>query len=177
VRLVVDVSTGAVAQALEYDAWGNVTSDTNPGFQPFGFAGGLYDRDLALVRFGARDYDPETGRWTSKDPVKLKGGQTNLYVYVDDDPVNRVDPSGEGDLDKCIAVAIAFFYSCTYSSGLPAEYCAGAAGVLVGLCYAKSPPDPDKPAPPPNACPGAAGGGGGGGGSGGWGGGGSSGAY
>jgi hypothetical protein len=32
-----------LAQRLDYDAWGNVTTDTNPGFQPFGFAGGLYD--------------------------------------------------------------------------------------------------------------------------------------
>ena len=42
-------------------------NDTNPGFQPFGFAGGLYDPDTGLVRFGARDYDAETGRWTSKE--------------------------------------------------------------------------------------------------------------
>ena len=43
VRLVVDAATGAVAQKLDYDAFGRVLSDTNPGFQPFGFAGGLYD--------------------------------------------------------------------------------------------------------------------------------------
>ena len=45
VRLVVNASTGEVAQRLDYDAWGNVTNDTNPGFQPFGYAGGIYDRD------------------------------------------------------------------------------------------------------------------------------------
>ena len=39
-RLVVNVATGQIAQRLDYDAWGNVTQDTNPGFQPFGFAGG-----------------------------------------------------------------------------------------------------------------------------------------
>ena len=33
----------------------------NPGYQPFGFAGGLADA-LGLVRFGARDYDPRAGR-------------------------------------------------------------------------------------------------------------------
>ncbi len=93
VRLVVDVSTGAIAQSLEYDAWGNVTSDSSPGFQPFGFAGGLYDRDLALVRFGARDYDPETGRWTSKDALRLLVG-TNLYSYAQSQPVNASDPDG-----------------------------------------------------------------------------------
>ena len=40
VRLVVDAATGSIAQRLDYDAFGNVALDTNPGFQPFGFAGG-----------------------------------------------------------------------------------------------------------------------------------------
>ena len=61
---------------------------------PFGFAGGLYDPDTGLVRFGARDYDPFTGRWTSKDPILFAGAQANLYVYVGNDPVNSLDPSG-----------------------------------------------------------------------------------
>jgi RHS repeat-associated protein len=68
--------------------------DTNPGFQPFGFAGGLYDPHTNLVRFGARDYDPEVGRWTSKDPIRFAGGDTNLYGYTFSDPINFVDPSG-----------------------------------------------------------------------------------
>lgn len=83
-----------VEQRLDYDEFGNVSFDSNPGFQPFGFAGGLYDRDTKLVRFGARDYDAETGRWTAKDPIKFIGGDTNLYGYVFNDPVNWVDPSG-----------------------------------------------------------------------------------
>jgi len=92
-RLVVD-STGAVVQRMDYDDWGKVTQDTNPGFQPFGFAGGIYDRDTGLTRFGARDYDPETGRWTAKDPIKFNGGDSNLYGYVLGDPVNWIDPNG-----------------------------------------------------------------------------------
>ena len=59
--LVIDTATGTIAQRMDYDEFGNVTTDTNPGFQPFGFAGGIYDRDTGLVRFGARDYDPATG--------------------------------------------------------------------------------------------------------------------
>jgi RHS repeat-associated protein len=94
VRLVVDTVSGAVAEALDYDAWGNVLSDTAPGFQPFGFAGGLYDPDTGLVHFGARDYDAAVGRWTAKDPRLFGGGQTNLYVYAGDDPVNHIDPGG-----------------------------------------------------------------------------------
>jgi len=73
-----------------------VTLDTNPGFQPFGFAGGLYDRDTRLTRFGARDYDAETGRWTVKDPIGFSGGINayNLYEYVQNNPVNWMDPLG-----------------------------------------------------------------------------------
>jgi RHS repeat-associated protein len=93
-RLVVDVTTGAIVQRLDYDEFGQVITDTNPGFQPFGFAGGLYDRDTKLVRFGARDYDAETGRWTAKDPILFAGGDTNLYGYVLGDPVNFIDPAG-----------------------------------------------------------------------------------
>ncbi|MBK9610008.1 RHS repeat-associated core domain-containing protein [Candidatus Amarobacter glycogenicus] len=83
-RLVVNAATGAVAQRMDHDEWGVVTDDyVAPGFTrvPFGFGGGLYDADTGLVRFGARDYDPQTGRWTAKDPIGFAGGDTNLYAY------------------------------------------------------------------------------------------------
>jgi RHS repeat-associated protein len=93
-RLIVNTSDGIIAQRLDYDEFGNVTQDTNQGFQPFGFAGGLYDRDTKLVRFGARDYDAATGRWTAKDPIRFFGGDVNLYGYTFNDPVNFIDPDG-----------------------------------------------------------------------------------
>ena len=71
-----------------------VRDDSAPGFQPFGFAGGLADRETHLVRFGARDYDPTTGRWTTIDPLRFHGGQTNLYTYVGNDPINSLDAEG-----------------------------------------------------------------------------------
>lgn len=101
-RLVIDSGTGTVVQAIEYDEWGNVLSDTNPGFLPFAFAGGLYDQDTKLVRFGVRDYDSEIGRWTSKNPIRFGGGDTNFYGYVLADPVNFIDPLGlELGTDSC----------------------------------------------------------------------------
>jgi RHS repeat-associated protein len=93
-RLVVDAATGQVAQRMDYDAWGRVILDTNPGFQPFGFAGGQYDAATGLVRFGARDYDPAVGRWTTRDPILFSGGDTNLYGYVVSDPINFTDRGG-----------------------------------------------------------------------------------
>jgi hypothetical protein len=46
------------------------------------------------VRFGARDYDANTGRWVAKDPSGFGGGDTNLYAYCGGDPVNYVDHTG-----------------------------------------------------------------------------------
>jgi RHS repeat-associated protein len=79
---------------LRHDAFGNVIEDTSPGLTPFGFAGGIYDHDTGLVRFGARDYDPMVGRWLSKDPIRFRGRQANLFVYVGNDAVNHADPAG-----------------------------------------------------------------------------------
>ena len=96
-RLLVNSVTGAITARMDYDEFGNVLSNTNSGFVPFGFAGGIYDADTGLVRFGVRDYDPIIGRWTSKDPIRFDGKDgENLYGYNLFDPVNRIDPNGKG---------------------------------------------------------------------------------
>ncbi|HEX7140647.1 MAG TPA: RHS repeat-associated core domain-containing protein [Vicinamibacterales bacterium] len=92
---LLDAATNTLAQKLTYDEFGNVLADTNPGFQPFGFAGGLYDPDTALTHFGVRDYDAAIARWTAKDPVGFNGGSTNLYGYTFNDPVNFIDSTGK----------------------------------------------------------------------------------
>jgi RHS repeat-associated protein len=93
-RVVVNAANGDIAERIDYDEFGNVTNDTAPGFQPFGFAGGLYDQDTKLVRFGARDYDATAGRWTSKDPLQFESGDWGIYSYSGNDPVNWLDPIG-----------------------------------------------------------------------------------
>ena len=104
--MVVNSATGAIVQQLDYDSFGNVLLDTNPGFQPFGFAGGLYDPDTGLVRFGQRDYDSIAGRWTAKDPISFGAGDSNLYRYVRNDPVNHRDPTGKADPDEDLLLGL-----------------------------------------------------------------------
>lgn len=101
-RLVVNTTTGEVVQRMDYDEFGNVLdTSTNLGFQPFGFAGGLYDPDTHLLHYGTREYDSKTGRWLSQDPIGFKGGSINLYTYGNNDPINKIDPTGlEGFMDS-----------------------------------------------------------------------------
>jgi RHS repeat-associated protein len=116
VRLVVDSATGVVHQIAQHDAFGR-RSASGASSHPFGFAGGLYDVQTGLVRFGAREYEAETGRWLSKDPIGFGGGDTNLYAYVRGDPINLLDPSGLDPYGEELADALA-----AQSWGDPAEY-------------------------------------------------------
>lgn len=138
-RLVVDVATGEIAQRMDRDEFGNVLEDSNPGFQPFGFAGGLYDQGTKLVRFGARDYDASTGRWTAKDPIL--GPDSNLFAYALNDPVNLYDRNGLDPEDpwketqgviKPITgvVGVAGFVAKVSGSARLATYVTGPAGVV-----------------------------------------------
>jgi RHS repeat-associated protein len=149
VRLVVDTADGTIVQEMRYDAWGNVTYDSNPGFQPFGFAGGLYDPQTRLVRFGARDYDAQLGRWMGKDPIRFLSGTTNFFTYASNDPTNYPDPSGlilyvcRRPLEKMEWVTKKFnlhhwfFYSTNAQKGCglgPASSSGGLGSALSGLC-------------------------------------------
>jgi RHS repeat-associated protein len=89
------------------------------------------------VTLGARDYDPVTGRWVSKDPVRFGGGDSNLYAYVVGDPVNLFDPSGNGPvgLGGCLATALIFGYPASECFDEEAEkLCNGPAGSIWPWC-------------------------------------------
>jgi RHS repeat-associated protein len=93
-RVVVNSATGQIVQRIDFHAFGEIIQDSNPGWQPFGFAGGLYDPDSGLVRFGARDFDAMIGRWLAKDPIGFASGDSNLYAYVRNNSLNDIDPDG-----------------------------------------------------------------------------------
>ena len=66
------------------------------------------DRHTGFVRFGFRDYDPQVGRFTAKDPIGDTGGDHDLYDYCVDDPVSFVDP--EGLKEKAVGKATVGFW-------------------------------------------------------------------
>jgi RHS repeat-associated protein len=131
VRLVVNATTGAVAQRLDYDEWGVVTADTSPGFQPFGFAGGMQDPTTHLVHFGARDYSPQLGRWITKDPSGMAGG-VNLFGYAAGDPLDFIDADGAHPVIIAVATGASVYFAPSLGQAL---WTAG--GALLGPVIGK----------------------------------------
>ncbi len=130
-RYVVNVvNAGEVPFSASYTSFGEVTG-TGLGWMPFGFAGGIYDGDSGLVRFGARDMDPTIGRWASKEPLRFEG-ERNFFVYALNDPINYVDPTGLAPTDNDSARAIACAV-CRYIQFVLAKGCGGNPGCFVGL--------------------------------------------
>jgi RHS repeat-associated protein len=89
-------SSGNVRARYAYDPYGRRTRLTGDMETDFGFAGMFWSSEAKLGLTHFRAYDPELGRWLSRDPVpqaELRQGP-NLYAYVVNDPVNLVDPEG-----------------------------------------------------------------------------------
>ncbi len=95
IRQVIDAN-GNVLDAITYDPYGNILSQTNSANAPrFLYAGGAYDTITGQYQFGRRYEDPTDGRWTSQDPLSFAAGDANLYRYTYNDPAILTDSSGE----------------------------------------------------------------------------------
>ncbi|MFH1062627.1 MAG: RHS repeat-associated core domain-containing protein [Candidatus Omnitrophota bacterium] len=77
-------------KTYQYDSFGNIISTTGSLTQPFTYTGREYDSESGLYYYRARYYDPAIGRFLQEDPV----WDTNLYLYVDNNAVNYIDPEG-----------------------------------------------------------------------------------
>ncbi len=90
-------STGvtSVVDHIQYDSYGNITSQTNAAAQPaILFTGQLWDSHSQLYYDNNRWYAPALGDFMSQDPSGFSGGDSNLMRYVGNDPTNAVDPTG-----------------------------------------------------------------------------------
>lgn len=83
----------AVVQSYEYDSYGMATPSMD--FRnDYTYTGREWDKETGLYYYRARYYDPIDGIFISKDPIGFRGGDVNLYAYVQNNPINWRDPSG-----------------------------------------------------------------------------------
>lgn len=122
-------STGALSEAYLYDAygtptvvhgsWSNPILDHTPGYgNPFLYTGQQYDAATGLMYYKARYYDPQAGRFLSRDPIGVWGDQSNLgngYGYAASSPLGIRDPTG-----TCGAWWNAWAGGCLWSAGIAA---------------------------------------------------------
>ncbi len=87
-------SAGALANTYTYDSYGNLTTSSGSVSNPFSYTGREFDSETGLYYFRARYYDPTTGKFIGEDPIEFAGGDSNLYRYSFNGPVNLDDPSG-----------------------------------------------------------------------------------
>jgi RHS repeat-associated protein len=89
--------TGAIVWAADYDAFGRASVRTAPAnavSNPLRYPGQYFDQETGLHYNDRRSYDPDTGRYLTRDPIGLEGG-INLYTYAAASPSNFTDPTGE----------------------------------------------------------------------------------
>lgn len=113
----------AVTNRIDSDALGSIVALTDPNkaitteydYQPFGVTTNIgasnknaykftarEDDGTGLYYYRARYYHPALGRFVSEDPLEYGGGDAELFMYVGDDPISDVDPTGEGPVDWVI---------------------------------------------------------------------------
>ena len=94
VKMLLD-NEGNVVNEITYDAFGNVTVETNPDINfRFSYTGRELDPETGLYNYRTRYLDPRTHQFISPDTIGFAGGDTNLYRYVANSPLNYIDPFG-----------------------------------------------------------------------------------
>jgi len=117
-------ASGSVTSSVRYDAFGSLLQGTA---NLFGFTGRELDAASELYYYRARYYDPKIGRFISEDPIRWLGG-LNLYLYVRDNPVNHIDPSGLLSVNQ--AACLSFW---TLAGGLGGMEIGGAVAAPGGI--------------------------------------------
>ena len=144
-RLLTNES-GTVSDSWDYDAFGNVRKRTGTADSPYGFAGEWQAQPEELVYLRARFYDPQTGRFISRDPFAgdpYDPVSLHRYLYANANPIMNRDPSGQFTLAETVVISglVAFDASLIISylnkesleQALPKAVIAGIFGAAGGL--------------------------------------------
>ncbi len=96
VAVVKEGNDAPVVEAkYDYAGFGEINRRTGPkaNWNPFQFSSKFCDVETGFSYYGYRYYNPIHGRWISRDPIGEAGG-SNLYRFVDNDPINNWDYLG-----------------------------------------------------------------------------------
>lgn len=89
--------SGSVTKTYEYDSFGNEVNPDGKDDNPFRYCGEYYDKETAEIYLRARYYQPEVGRFLTRDTYTGEENEPlslHLYTYCGNDGVNAWDPSG-----------------------------------------------------------------------------------
>jgi len=134
VRQLTNLS-GTITDTYNYDAFGNLLSSPGPTPNNYLYRGEQYDPDLGLYYLRARYYNPQTGRFLSRDPEDGKAvdpASLHKYLYAGGNPVNRIDPSGKDDFLEYMG-KVSDFLSLYNHANNPNLYAQCQGGVYAGI--------------------------------------------
>ena len=98
VKMLLD-SDGNLVNNITYDAFGGITVETNSDVNfRFSYTGREHDDETELDYYRARYRAPDLGRFISEDTIGFDSGDTNLYRYTFNSPLNYTDPDGNNPL-------------------------------------------------------------------------------
>jgi RHS repeat-associated protein len=140
--------SGAFQTSYSYEPFGAASEWGSPSSNPLQFTARENDR-TGLLYYRGRYYHPNYQRFISTDPIGFAGGDTNLYGYVLNDPINLVDPNGlygipgaavggvvggiVGGLGAAIGGASPLGIAAGAAAGLAGGAAGGALGITPGL--------------------------------------------
>ena len=128
------------AAGYMYSPWGGKVSvwgsnTTLRTLNPFRYRGYLYDEETGFYFCQTRYYDPDTGRWINADSIldNRTANSINLFAYCGNNPVNRVDPTGDAWWHWAIGAAIVA--ACAVATVVT---CGGFAAAATAVCLVGS---------------------------------------
>ena len=137
VRQLTDLNA-IVTDNYNYDAFGNLLSSPGPTPNNYLYRGEQFDSDLGLYYLRARYYNPQTGRFLSRDPeegVPTDPKTLHKYLYAGGDPVNLKDPTGR-DYVGYVEISTGLSFSeFAYALGYGAGRAVGIVAIVKTPCW------------------------------------------
>jgi RHS repeat-associated protein len=134
-------SSRTIAQSYVYDSFGKIISHSGNVENPYTYTAREHDAETGLYYYRARYYDAGIGRFISEDPIGIDGG-INLYLYVQNNPVNYVDPFGLDRYSWCEIVPGPLCYMLTdFCCGFSYQTSLLCCKIELDDCFESTPPD------------------------------------